>query len=201
MTELNHGTTGQLISADGTRVEVAITERREDILLAILGEVGTLFDHPLEGMVLESTAERGVIRTRGSGQRVDEMLVRFFVADTANVVQRRQFVRVVAPQRIVLEDAESDELLADTIAVNISGGGALLKVKKPIETETHVYFELFLEDSFPPVTGQARVIRATEDSQQAIVFEQISRVDRERLIHFIFERQRHALAVTRGDAL
>lgn len=201
MTELTHGTTGQLTAADGTTVEVAITERKEDILLAIVGEVGTLFDTPLEGLVLESTAERGVIRTPGTGQRVDDMLVRFFVADSANVVQRRQFVRVVAPQRIVLEDAESEELLADTIAVNISGGGALLKVKKPIENEKHVHFELFLEDRQPPVTGQARVIRATEESQQAIVFEQISRVDRERLIHFIFERQRHALAVTRGDAL
>jgi hypothetical protein len=201
MTELNHGTTGQLIAADGTTVDVAITERKEDILLAIVGEVGTLFDRPLEGLVLESTAERGVMRTRGSGQRVDDMLVRFFVADTANVVQRRQFVRVVAPQRIVLEDAESEDLLADSIAVNISGGGALLKVRRQIENETHVHFELFLEDSYPPVTGQARVIRATAESQQAIVFEQISRVDRERLIHFIFERQRRALAVTRGDAL
>jgi hypothetical protein len=200
MTDLSHGPTGLLIASDGTAVEVAITERKEDILLAILGEVGTFFDNPLEGLALESAAESGVIRTEGTGQRVDDMLVRFFVADTADVVQRRQFVRVVAPQRVVIEDAESEELLADTIAVNISGGGALLKVKKPIENEKHVHFELFLDEEEPPVTGQARVIRATQESQQAIVFEAISRVDRERLIHFIFERQRRALAVTRGDS-
>jgi hypothetical protein len=201
MTQLNHTSTGQLIAIDGTAVDVAITERKDDVLLAIIGDVGALFDHPLDKLVLESTTDGGVIRTEGTGQRVDELLVRFFINDTADIVQRRQFVRVIAPQRIVLEDAESEELLADAIAVNISGGGALLKVKKPIEHEKHVHFELFLEEGRPPVTGQARVIRATQESQQAIVFEQISRVDRERLIHFIFERQRHALAVTRGDSL
>lgn len=201
MTKLNHASTGQIIAVDGTAVDVAITERKEDILLAIIGDVGPLFDQPLDQLVLESTTGRGVIRTEGTGQRIDDLLVRFFINDTADIVQRRQFVRVTAPQRIVLEDAESEELLADGIAVNISGGGALLKVKTPLENEKHVHFELFLDEDQPPVTGQARVIRATQESQQAIVFEQISRVDRERLIHFIFERQRHALAVTRGDSL
>lgn len=201
MTEMNLASEGQLIAADGTSVSVAITQRREDVLLVILGDEGTLFDNPLEGLTLETPSGRGVLRTEGTGQRVDDKLVRFFIADTADVVQRRQFVRVIAPQRCVLEDAETEELLAETVAVNISGGGALLKVKKPIGIEHHVRFELYLEAGMSPVTGQARVIRATQENQQAIVFEQISRVDRERLIHFIFERQRHALAVTRGDAI
>ncbi|MBV8219901.1 MAG: hypothetical protein JO325_15665, partial [Solirubrobacterales bacterium] len=37
-------------------------------------------------------------------------------------------------------------------------------------------------------------VRAADEGKRALVFDQISRVDRQRLIHFVFERQREALA-------
>jgi c-di-GMP-binding flagellar brake protein YcgR len=38
------------------------------------------------------------------------------------------------------------------------------------------------------------VVRAADEGKRALVFDQISRTDRQRLIHFVFERQREALA-------
>ena len=47
------------------------------------------------------------------------------------------------------------------------------------------------------------VVRAPtgKDERRGILFEEISRKDRERLIHFVFDRQRRARAITRGDHL
>ena len=69
---------------------------------------------------------------------------------------------------------------------------------RPIES---IYFVLYLgvTDYDDQVSGTVRVVRHREDSQVALAFEHISRRDQERLIRFVFERQRVALAITRGD--
>ncbi len=121
-----HAPMGQLYGPDGSTVRVGITHREEDILLVVLDEPGTLYDQPLAGLILESTGGRGVLRTPGTGQRVDINLIRFFLDDAADVVQRREFVRVTAVQRVVFVD-EDDNVIADTYTVNMSGGGMLVK--------------------------------------------------------------------------
>ena len=58
----------------------------------------------------------------------------------------------------------------------------------------HVRFSLNLGPGVKPIDGSGQVVRAGDEGKRALVFDQISRGDRQRLIHFVFERQREALA-------
>ncbi len=53
-----------------------------------------------------------------------------------------------------------------------------------------IRFQLVLVQGAPPVTGSARVVRATPQGRSAVEFESISEVDRRRVVRFIFECQR-----------
>jgi hypothetical protein len=196
-----HAPLGQLYGPDGTVVKVGITHRTEDILLVVLDEPGTLDEQPLAGLTLESTGGRGVLRTPGTGQRADTNLIRFFLDDAADVVQRREFVRVVTAQRVIFVD-EDDRVIAKTVTVNLSGGGMLVRRPSSVVLEGNVFFDLYLDETVEGgrISGIGRVIRNVGDEDTAIGFAEISRDDRERLIHFIFDKQRMALAVTRGDS-
>ncbi len=69
----------------------------------------------------------------------------------------------------------------------LSGGDRL-------ELDSVVRFRLSLSAGTPEIAGHARVVRADDEGRRALVFEQISQDERQRLIHFVFERQREALA-------
>jgi hypothetical protein len=197
-----HAPLGQLYAPDGTAVKVGITHRSQDILLVVMDDPGPLHEQPLAGLTLESTGGRGVLRTMGTGQRADNNLIRFFRDDTADVVQRREFVRVITAQRVMFVD-EDDKVIAKTVTVNLSGGGMLVRRPSSVVLEGNVFFDLYLDETVEGgrISGIGRVIRNVGDEDTAIGFAQISRNDRERLIHFIFDKQRVALAVTRGDSV
>src|SRR6202035_3298794 len=112
----------------------------------------------------------------------------------------REFVRVTAAKRIILED-EAGKVLANALTVDISGGGLLVRLRRNTElpSDESIFFVLYLgvNDFDDQVSGTVRVIRHKEDNQVALAFEHIARQDQERLIRFVFERQRVALKVTR----
>jgi hypothetical protein len=198
--DARHALAGRLYTSDGKGHRVTISHRESEIKVTVIGDPGDLFDKPLTDMVLESTGGRGVLRTRGTAQRVDHRVLQFFLNDEATIEQRRQYVRIVAAERIVIEDDEGDVLL-DTLAANISGGGALVRLPNKFsaaDLPDSFYFSLDLGTQ-EPITGTGRAIRTTEDNQLAIAFDRLSKNDRERLIRFIFDRQRAALKITRGN--
>jgi len=197
-----HGHSGRLFSQDGLSVPVTITPHGEDLLLVIMEGADAFMANPLKDLVLESTGARGVVRTPGSAEAIEANLLRFVYAEAAELVQRREYVRVVAAKRVVLEDEEGD-VLADALTVDISGGGLLVQLPRAVElpSEASIHFSLYLgvTDFDDEVTGTLRLVRRKPDNQVAMAFEHISRKDQERLIRFVFERQRVALRVTRGD--
>ena len=67
-----------------------------------------------------------------------------------------------------------------------------------LELGASVRFRLELGAGEPTIEGRARVVRAGDGDERGVVFEQISSANRQRLIRFIFDRQRAALAKTRG---
>lgn len=196
------GATGHLRVNDATALPVHVAAGGAEILLVLLIDPGPLLAGVTADLLLESVSSRGLVRIRGTAVRVDSDLVRFEAEGNPEVIQRRQFVRVVAPQRVTLDDACGS--VCDTRSLNISGGGMLIAGPThgdTLEVGTEIRFSLYLGEDEPPVAGLGRVVRSANEDQRAIVFEEISKLDRERLIHFIFDRQRVALAVTRGDTV
>ena len=198
-----HATNGILFAKDGASVPVSITQHGEDLLLVIMDGAGDFVKGPLDLLTLESCGARGIVRTPGSAELIEANLLRFTLDETPELVQRREFVRVIAAKRIVLED-EAGEVLANALTVDISGGGLLVRIPRSAElpADDSIWFVLYLGvDDYDDdqVTGTLRVVRHKEDNQVALAFEHISRRDQERLIRFVFERQRVALRITRGD--
>ena len=199
-----HGASGRLFSQNGLSVPVSISYHGEDVLLVVLDGVEELVAGPLTLLMLESTGSRGVVRTAGEAELVEANLLRFMLDSTSELMQRREFVRVVAAKRVVLEDDE-EELIAEGLTVDISGGGLRVQLPRSAEVPMHttIFFSLFLglTDYDDQVAGAARIVRRNDENQIALEFEHISHSDQERLIRFVFERQRVALRVTRGDTL
>jgi c-di-GMP-binding flagellar brake protein YcgR len=96
-------------------------------------------------------------------------------------------------QNVVL-GVEPGATKIDGKALDLSGGGMLLSGATGLELDSLVRFRLWLGADAGEIEGQARVVRSDEEGRRALVFEQINEDDRQRLIRFVFERQREALA-------
>jgi hypothetical protein len=192
------GTEGKLTTPVGSRIPVRVYERSGDYLMLVLMiDAGDeLSQDVVEPLLLEYVSPRGLVRFHGQAVIQERDLVRFDVSAAPEVTQRREFVRVPSAQTVeVAKDygvAAGDQI--NVHAIDISGGGMLLSGAEQLPLGTHVRFSLNIGTGSPPIEGNAQVVRAGDEGRRALVFEQISRVDRQRLIHFVFERQRDALA-------
>jgi hypothetical protein len=199
-----HAATGRLWAPDGFSIPVSITHRADDILLVILAGAPEFVDGPLSYLTLESAGGRGIVRTPGAAELLEPNLLRFVYDDTPELVQRREFVRVIVAKRVVLE-SEDEELLADGLTTDLSGGGMLVQLPKAIElpAEEDMYFTIYLglTEYDDQISGTARLIRKLPENRAALGFHELDRREQERLIRYVFERQRIALAMTRGDTI
>jgi hypothetical protein len=184
------GLEGKLTTAGGERVPVRVFERRgQDLRLVLM--VAPEGDLEQGSLVLEYASARGLVRLPGRAVSEGRDLLRFEVGGEPDVLQRREFVRVGTVQRVVVV-TDSGELSAH--AIEISGGGMLLTGPDSLGLGASMRFRLHLGADGLPIKGHGRVVRIEADGRRAIAFEEISTPDRQRLIHFIFERQRAALA-------
>ena len=189
------GKEGNLTTPLGSRIPVRVFERGGDflMLMLMLDDGEELSQEALEPLVLEYVSTRGVVRFEGQAVLQERDLVRFEVSSEPEVTQRREFVRVPAVQKVVLAD-DSRSATLDGKAIDLSGGGMLLSGSDLLELDSVVRFRLSLGAGVRDIEGRARVVRADDEGRRALVFEQIDPDDRQRLIHFVFERQREALA-------
>jgi c-di-GMP-binding flagellar brake protein YcgR len=70
----------------------------------------------------------------------------------------------------------------------------LLTGPDSLQLDASVRFTLNLGHGLMPISGRGHVVRVEGGGRRALVFDEISHADRQRLIRFIFERQRDALA-------
>jgi c-di-GMP-binding flagellar brake protein YcgR len=167
------------------------------MLVLMLDAGDELSQDVVEPLLLEYVSPRGLVRFHGQAIVQERDLVRFDVSAAPEVTQRREFVRVPAAQKVEVakgHDSRAEGDLIDAHAIDISGGGMLVSGADGLPLGSHVRFSLNLGPGAEPIEGNAQVVRAGDEGKRALVFDQISRDDRQRLIHFIFERQREALA-------
>ncbi len=192
---IRHGSLGRLFAAEGKNVNVSVTHSEDDVFLLILDGPADFTRGPLTSLTLESSGGQGILRSPGYAEHIGPNLLRFVVDKSAALVQRREFVRVIAAQQVLLE-REDGTLLLDTLTINISGGGMLITVPEQETLPTgDIYFtvSLGLEGHVgDEATGIARVVRTKDPGQAAVDFCAISYTDQERLIRFLLERQRVA---------
>jgi hypothetical protein len=195
---LAEGDRATITTAIGERLQVRVAEGDGDVVLFVLmlGPGESLDAESPARVLLEFPCVQGIAQVRGDATLADDDLVRFHVCNAIEVVQRRRFFRVRTPRRV---DVTSDDGLLSTYSVDISGCGMLMTGPEALETGDQIRFRLHIGDDEIPIEGGARVVRTAADGHRAIEFEQFPRQEEERLIRFLFDRQRAERAITRGD--
>jgi hypothetical protein len=193
------GEPGTLTTATGEQLPVRVAEREGDVvvLVLMLGSGATLDADAAAAVLLECPSVHGIARLQGEAELEDHDLVRLHVSDVIEVLQRRRFFRVRTPQRVELASVAGT---LTAYSVDISGGGMLITGPETLEPGDRVRFRLYLGADETPIQGYARVVRTASEGQRAIAFEKIPRQEEQRLIRFLFDRQRAERAFTRGEA-
>jgi PilZ domain len=185
------GRDGRVTTPEGEEVPVKVFERGEELIVVLMAfPAGELNREPL---LLEYSSDRGLVRFEGRAKVEAHDTISFPLYETPEVVQRREFVRVDAAQPVVLISEEDDSVLGGH-AIEVSGGGMLLSGPEALALNVTVRFTLNLGDGMDPIKGRGRIVRVESSGRRALMYDEISQGDRQRLIHFVFERQRRALA-------
>ncbi|HEX5145436.1 MAG TPA: PilZ domain-containing protein [Conexibacter sp.] len=181
----------------------------EIVLVLLLDARNPLTPGEVASMAIEYGGPRGLVRLEGRATVVTYDLVRFRLDGAADVVQRRDFVRVrvVRPLAVAVlgddEDAAPSEWV-QTLTVNVSGNG-LLAAGWPGADECSVgdavAFRLTPAEGEPAIAGRGRIARLGDDGQRGIAIEEIDADSRRQLVRFIFEQERIARQRTRDGEL
>jgi len=195
------GAVGRLLRTPGRDLAVEVVwQSGAELTLELVGPHDQLAFPALEELVLECSSSRGMVRLSGelSPTPAGGGRLSFHVHDVIEVEQRRRFVRVRVSRPVRIA-RESDGQVSHTFALDLSGGGLLLAGPDKLEMGEQIQFRLRLDAGSEPIEGMARVVRAAGSGHPALNFDSISTVDRERLIHFIFDRERSARALDRDS--
>lgn len=183
-----------LLMGDLSAVDARIEELSD--AYAILG----LFREPeptleeigeIEG-VIEGTSARGLARLVGTMRQHDGQAdaVRLDFDQGPEVIQRRQFVRIEATTTVTV--TREDGTKHKTFTLNLSGAGLLLAGPEELQIDEPVKVDIDVGEGEVPIHARGRVVRETVEHHKGVRIEMIEEGDRERLIHFVFERQRLA---------
>ncbi|MGA2471693.1 MAG: PilZ domain-containing protein [Solirubrobacteraceae bacterium] len=184
------GASGRLLRGAGQDIPVEVVwQSRDQLTLELSGE-GPISFPAVEELVLERFSRRGLVRLSGEVSALENGRLRFAVHDVVEVEQRRSFVRVRVsrPVRIV---RETDGRVSYSFALDLSGGGLLLAGPENLEPGEQISFRLRLDAASEPIVGMASVVRVGA-GHPAVTFDSIAEDDRDRLVHFIFDRERSA---------
>ena len=141
---------------------------------------------------LETVDFRGLHRLTGTldPDRVEPDVVLLRWEDVEDI-QRRQFVRVEAPCAVEVRRPGRKPIA--TYTVNVSGSGFLLAGPDDLAVGDQVTLsvKLGIHDD-EPLEAMCEVVRITGNGHRGVHIIDIDEPARERLVHYVFERQRTA---------
>ena len=151
---------------------------------------------------IQFTNRRGVCRVDGQAHREPEDGV-LRVDHTGEVVliQRREFVRVDATVRVSYTPVDGDGYSAETTTVNVSGGGFMVSGREALKVGEVISFTLQLDGDTRdagPLEAIGRVVRDTA-AGLGVEVEHIDERERERLIRWVFARERLGRQILGGS--
>ncbi len=177
----------------GARVPARVLERGEDtMLLAITVPTRPLEPSQMADMIIEYAGSRGRVRLHGTcvmEDPGDRDLVRINAPRSVEVLQEREYVRIRSSRPVLVYSAREQEQV-QSYTVDVSGGGLLLAGPETLQVGEEVKFRLTLTPGVLPVSGTGHVVRSDSHGRLGVVFDEISDLDRRRLVRFIFECQR-----------
>jgi PilZ domain len=178
----------------------ATVETTEPGAVVVVLAVGDTRVQRLAGaeVAIEYATGRGINRFSGTLELNDSRpeLLRVVLSGDSERIQRREWARVEATLAVTVKGVD-ERVGGDTVTLNISGGGVLVKDPWNMPLGIDVRIELEVE---PGVKIQAlgRVVREPARDQKGIRIDSIGREDSERLVRLVRERELAALRMSRG---
>ncbi len=170
---------------------VPLPLRRRFVLAYTHREIPCEVDAELVAGPAPGASDPYVARTHGSPRRL----------------QRRRAVRVpIHLIALASVDDDAGEAMVGAVTENLSAGGALLRAARPLETGTPLTVRIMCGGDTGPLELEGRVVRCdrTPGEQRpwriGLAFADPEPADEERLVRFVFERQRELRARETGMA-
>jgi len=150
-------------------------------------------------VAIEHATGRGINRFAGTLE-LDESrpdLLRVVIQGDSERIQRREWARIEATLPITVKGVD-EPVGGDTVTLNISGGGVLVKDPWRMPLGIDVRIELEVEPGAERIRALGRVVREPATDQKGIRIDSIARDDSERLVRLVRERELAALRMSRG---
>ncbi len=141
-------------------------------------------------------------KVEGRGRKKNVIVLQIQIVSEFNKIQRREYFRFncILPikYRVVDEedmmDDENNTTFHEGLTRDISGGGLGIITKNRQQLDDIIEFQLDLKDD-SNITGYGKVVRSRLSERDitrfdtGILFSDISKIDREKIIQFIFKQQ------------
>jgi c-di-GMP-binding flagellar brake protein YcgR len=144
------------------------------------------------------TNERGVCRILGTAQAAGgDFALRVDATGTIELIQRRDYVRVEAFIPVTYQPAGPDGWTATAHTVDVSGGGFQLAEAEALRLGETMRFTLELGEGEKPLQAVATAVREAGERGFGLRFDEILEPDRQRLVRWVFARERLARQIAR----
>jgi hypothetical protein len=147
---------------------------------------------------LEFTNLRGVCRIPGTAEAApDPGALRVTATGSVELIQRRDYYRVEAFVPVNYQPYGPDGLTVTANTLDVSGGGFRLAAAEAVQLWDMLRFTLELGEGEEPVQAIAQAVREAGDDEFGMRFVEIVERERQRLVRWVFARERAARQIAR----
>jgi hypothetical protein len=147
---------------------------------------------------LEFTNLRGVCRIPGTAEAApDPGALRVTATGSVELIQRRDYYRVEAFVPVTYQPYGPDGLTVTANTLDVSGGGFRLAAAEAVQLWDMLRFTLELGEGEEPVQAIAQSVREAGDDEFGMRFVEIVEQERQRLVRWVFARERAARQIAR----
>jgi c-di-GMP-binding flagellar brake protein YcgR len=194
------GQSVHVIAPSGAALDARVRDARDATFLLRLDHadsdpVALLAD---QAVSLEFTNGRGVCRIVGTARAAaGDSALRVDATGTIELIQRRDYVRVEAYVPATYQPAGPDGWTATAHTLDVSGGGFQLAEAEGLRHGDMMRFTLELGEGEEPLHAVAEAVREAGDGTFGMRFVEILERDRQRLVRWVFARERLARQIAR----
>jgi c-di-GMP-binding flagellar brake protein YcgR len=172
----------------GARVKDAATN---SFLLRLEGQESDPLELLADKQVsLEFTNRRGVCRILGDAKAAPGAALRVNATGTIELIQRRDYVRVAAFVPVTYQPDGPDGWTATANTLDVSGGGFQIADAEGLRLGDMLSFTLELGEGEDAVKAVACAVREAGDGAFGMRFVEIAESERQRLVRWVFARER-----------
>jgi hypothetical protein len=188
-----------VIAPSGASIDARVKDAATNSFLLRLDAAGS---DPLELLAdkqvsLEFTNARGVCRILGDALAAPGAALRVHATGTIELIQRRDYVRVEAFVPVSYQPDGPDGWTATAHTLDVSGGGFQIAEADGLRLGDMLRFTLDLGEGEEPVEAVSSAVREAGERVFGMRFVEISERDRQRLVRWVFARERLARQIAR----